>query len=147
MMRCPKCGKELEEGSNICSQCNGQPQYDTSPDLSSAAASEPELDAKKSSVKLIAIAAIVLVLLVSGMFAGHFLGLYTLPFLTDSVNAVKILQVSGTVEVERPPDTLAAREGMRLLNRRQGEDSADKEQQRGQPMVGRFRRQRYWQRH
>jgi hypothetical protein len=37
----------------------------------------------KKRGKGIAIAVIALALLIGGVFAGHFLGLYTLPFLTD----------------------------------------------------------------
>jgi hypothetical protein len=66
--------------------------------------------------KGIVVALIILALLIGGVFGGHFLGLYTLPFLTDSVNTVSVLRADGTVNIERASDTLAAREGMRLQN-------------------------------
>ncbi|MDR0220668.1 MAG: FecR domain-containing protein [Lachnospiraceae bacterium] len=67
--------------------------------------------------KFAIIAAIALIVLAVGVIAGHFLGFYALPLLTDSVNAVSVLETTGTVDVERPPETIAAREGMRLQER------------------------------
>jgi hypothetical protein len=60
---------------------------------------------------------ITLAVIVAGVFAGHFLGLYTLPFLTEEVNAISVLETTGTVNVERPPENITAREGMRLQER------------------------------
>jgi hypothetical protein len=48
---------------------------------------------------------ITFIVIVAGVFAGHFLGLYTLPFLTEEVNAISVLETTGTVNVERPPET------------------------------------------
>jgi hypothetical protein len=101
-MYCQKCGKQLNEGVVFCGQCGQR-------------VGEP-VKAKANKGKGIAVAVIVLALLIGGAFGGHFLGLYTLPFLTDSVNAVSVLRADGTVNIERAPDTLAAREGMRLQN-------------------------------
>jgi hypothetical protein len=101
-MYCSKCGKQLNEGIVFCGQCGQR-------------VGEP-VKAKANKGKGISVAAIVLALLIGGVFGGHFLGLYTLPFLTDSVNAVSVLRADGTVNIERAPDTLTAREGMRLQN-------------------------------
>jgi hypothetical protein len=60
---------------------------------------------------------ITIIVIVAGVFAGHFLGLYTLPFLTEEVNAISVLETTGTVKVERSSDNLAARAGMRLQER------------------------------
>jgi hypothetical protein len=60
---------------------------------------------------------IVLAVLIAGILAGHFLGWYSLPFLTNSVNAISVLTVEGKVDIARASDTLSARAGMRLQNR------------------------------
>jgi hypothetical protein len=70
----------------------------------------------KKRGKGVLVALIVLVVLAGGVFAGHYLGFYTLPFLTDTVNTVSVLETTGTVDIERSSDTLAARVGMRLMN-------------------------------
>jgi hypothetical protein len=93
-MYCSKCGKQLNEGIVFCGQCGQR-------------VGEP---VKASKGKSIAVAVIALALIIGGVFGGHFLGLYTLPFLTDSVNAVSILRADGTVNIERASDTLAAGE-------------------------------------
>jgi hypothetical protein len=60
--------------------------------------------------KGIVIAVGVVVLVLGGAIAGHFLGFF------NSVRLVTVLDVSGTVEIERLPDILTARAGMRLQN-------------------------------
>jgi hypothetical protein len=62
------------------------------------------------------VALIALAVIIGGVFGGHYLGFYSLPFLTDSVNTVSVLETKGTVDIERSSDTLAARVGMRLMN-------------------------------
>jgi uncharacterized protein YfaP (DUF2135 family) len=54
--------------------------------------------------------------LVGGVFGGHFLGLYRLPFLPYYYTTVSIKEVNGTVRLERETETLAARANMRLKN-------------------------------
>ncbi|MDR0220222.1 MAG: TlpA family protein disulfide reductase [Lachnospiraceae bacterium] len=64
-----------------------------------------------------ALVVIALIVLLGGIYIGHYKGLYSLPFLTDTVNTVSVLKTSGTVDIERASDTLTAREGMRLQDR------------------------------
>jgi hypothetical protein len=61
---------------------------------------------EKKSRKAIVMAGGAVVLVVIGAVVAGLL-------LTRPVNAVTVLEVQGTVEVERPPDTLTARKGMR----------------------------------
>ncbi|MDR0220913.1 MAG: extracellular solute-binding protein [Lachnospiraceae bacterium] len=70
---------------------------------------QPPANTEPKRGKRIAIAAIISAVLLGGILVAL--------FLTKPVNVVTVLSVSGTVEVERPPETLAARKGMRLQNR------------------------------
>jgi hypothetical protein len=78
-------------------------------DTAGEGGNQPPAAAGPKRGKRLAIAAIVIAVLLIGVFVAL--------FLTRPVNAVTVLEVSGTVEVERPPDTLTARKGMRLQNR------------------------------
>jgi hypothetical protein len=124
-MNCQKCGKKLKKRSNFCDWCGtwtGQGQMTAgAPVPLPMPVPTPIPIPKPKRSKGMAIAFLVLIalaLLLGGLYAGHFFGFYSLnlPFLTSAIHSVKVLQVNGTVEVERPSIVIPARANMRLWN-------------------------------